>query len=71
MFDRKLTIVKHKINRTKSERSLCSIYSYFDDENLQLSNITLVELNQESNYIRLMLCSIMDKNCIYFVENSK
>ncbi len=29
MFDRKLTIVEHKINQTKSERWLCSINSYF------------------------------------------
>jgi hypothetical protein len=55
MFDGKVTIVKHKINRTKSER--CSINSYFDIENGQLSNIKLIKLNQESDYVRLMLCS--------------
>ncbi len=54
---KKLTIVEHKINRTKSERWLCSINSYFDLENGQLSNIKLIELNQESDYVRLMLCS--------------
>ena len=54
MFDGKLTIVKHKINRTKSERWLCSINSYFDLENGQLSNIKLIELNQESDYVQLM-----------------
>ncbi len=76
MFDGKLTIVEHKINRNKSEKWLCSINSYFDFENWQLSNITLVELNQVSDYVWLMLCStnvcsIMDKTCIYFVEHSK
>jgi hypothetical protein len=57
MFDGKLTIVEHKINQTKSERWLCSIYSYFDFENGQLSNIKLIKLNQESDYDRLMLFS--------------
>ena len=57
MFDGKLTIVEHKINRTKSERWLCLINSYFDFENGQLPNIKLIEHNQESDYIRLMLCS--------------
>ncbi len=32
------------------------INSYFNFENWQLSNITLVELNQESDYVWLMLC---------------
>ena len=71
MFDGKLTIVEHKINRTKSERWLCLINSYFDFENGQLSNIKVIKLNQKSDYVRLMLCSIMDENCIYFVEHSK
>ena len=57
MFDGKLTIVEHKINQNKSERWLCSINSYFDFENGQLSNIKLIKLNQESDYVRLMLCS--------------
>ncbi len=57
MFDGKLTIVEHKINRTKSEKKLCSINSYFDFENGQLSNIKLIELNQESDYVQLILCS--------------
>jgi hypothetical protein len=30
--------------------------------NTGLSNITLIELNQENNYVRLMLCSTMDEN---------
>ncbi len=33
MFDGKMTIVKHKINPTKSEIWLCSINSYLDFEN--------------------------------------
>jgi hypothetical protein len=57
MCDRKSTIVKHKINRTKSERWLCSINSYFDFENGQLLIIKLIKLNQESGYVRLILCS--------------
>ncbi len=57
MFNGKSTIVEHKINRTKSERWLCSINSYFNFENGQLSNIKLIELNQESDYVRLILCS--------------
>ncbi len=57
MFDEKSTIVEHKINRTKSERWLCSINSYFDFENGLLSNIKLIEHNQESDYVRLILCS--------------
>jgi hypothetical protein len=57
MFNGKSTIAEHKINRTKSERWLCSINSYFDFENGQLSNIKLIELNQESDYVRLILCS--------------
>ena len=56
MFDGKLTIVEHRINRTKSEKWLCSINSYFDFENEQLSNKKLIELNQESDYVRLILC---------------
>ena len=63
MFDGKLTIVEHKINRTKSEKWLCSINSYFDFENEQLSNKKLIELNQESDYVRLILCSI---NCMFY-----
>ncbi len=54
MFDGKLTIVEHKINQTKSERWLCSINSYFDFENGQLSNIKLIKLNQESDYVWLI-----------------
>ena len=57
MFDEKSTIVEHKINRTKSERWLCSINSYFDFENGQLSNIKLIEHNQESDYVQQILCS--------------
>jgi hypothetical protein len=57
MFNGKLTIVEHKINRTKLERWLCSINSYFGFENGQLSNIKLIKLNQESDYVWLMLCS--------------
>ncbi len=57
MFDGKLTIVKHKINRTKSERWLCLVNSYLDFENGQLSNIKLIEHNQESDYVQLILCS--------------
>jgi len=44
MFDRKLTIVEHKINETKSEMWLYSINSYFNFENWQLLNITLIQL---------------------------
>jgi hypothetical protein len=77
MFDRKLTVTEHKINRTKSEKWLCSIISYFDFENGQLSNIKLIKLNQESDNVRLILCStnVMFNNgrelYIYFVEHSK
>jgi hypothetical protein len=57
MYDGKSTIVEHKINWTKSERWLCLINSYFDFENGQLLNIKLIKLNQESDYVRLILCS--------------
>ena len=67
MFDGKLTIVEHKINQTKSEKWLCSINSYFDLENGQLSNIKLIELNQEGDYVRLMLSNYIKG----FVPRSK
>ncbi len=37
-------------------RWLCLINSYFDFKNGQLSNIKLIKLNQESDYVRLILC---------------
>jgi hypothetical protein len=51
---REAAIIKLKINQTQLERNIMFDLFLFQ---LLLLNITFVRLNQESDYVRLMLCS--------------